>query len=437
AAAHNTDGFDISSLDGMVLRDSKVLNQDDCVAITSGNNITVSNMYCDGGHGLSIGSVGGKSNNNVTNILFENSKVLNSQNGARIKTNSGTTGYIANIEYRNIQVSNISIYGIDIQQDYLNGGPTGVPTDGVVIKNITMSNIRGTAQTKARDYYILCGDGSCSNFTFNNIRITGGTNSSCNIEPTGDFHLSAFPLFPANIVMVTTNQLLSKNKEENCIAVTADRKYYKTKSAFVKRSLRPQEWQVSAFLGKIIVPRLGEERLLNEAAALEFVAANTTIPVPKVLACFEDDGAVYLITESIDARRMDELSEPDRAVVAKELESYITQLHGLRSSSLGGCAALVIPPYRVWDKTPRDEWKLQSSDAEEYVFCHMDLSQQNVLVCHDELKIRAIIDWEYSGFWPERLEKRFYERLGPSIALEGEVDDVDEILSLMNEKLVR
>ena len=79
----------------MVLRDSKVLNQDDCVAITSGNNITVSNMYCDGGHGLSIGSVGGKSNNNVTNILFENSKVLNSQNGARIKTNSGTTGYIA------------------------------------------------------------------------------------------------------------------------------------------------------------------------------------------------------------------------------------------------------------------------------------------------------------------------------------------------------
>ncbi|KAH0144173.1 glycoside hydrolase, partial [Aureobasidium melanogenum] len=315
----NTDGFDISSLDGMVLRDSRVLNQDDCVAITSGNNITVSNMYCDGGHGLSIGSVGGKSNNNVTNILFENSKVLNSQNGARIKTNSGTTGYIANIEYRNIQVSEISIYGIDIQQDYLNGGPTGIPTNGVIIKNITMSNIRGTSQTKARDYYILCGDGSCSDFTFNNIHINGGTNSSCNIEPTGNFHL------------------------------------------------RPQEWQVSAFLGKIIVPRLGEERLLNEAAALDFIAANTTIPVPKVLTCFEDDGAVYLITEVIDARRMDELCDSDRAVIAKELESYITQLHGLYSSSLGGCTGLVIPPYRVWEKTPRDEWTLQPSDAEEEV----------------------------------------------------------------------
>ncbi|KAI4845585.1 glycoside hydrolase [Aureobasidium sp. EXF-8845] len=187
AAAHNTDGFDISSTDGMILRDSMVLNQDDCVAITSGNNITVSNIYCDGGHGLSIGSVGGKSNNNVTNILFENSKVLNSQNGARIKSNSNTSGYIANIEYRNIQVSNIDIYGIDIQQDYLNGGPTGSPTNGVIIKNITMSNIFGTAQAKARDYYILCGDGSCSDFTFNNIHITGGTNSSCNVKPAGNF----------------------------------------------------------------------------------------------------------------------------------------------------------------------------------------------------------------------------------------------------------
>ncbi|CAD0092449.1 unnamed protein product [Aureobasidium mustum] len=237
--------------------------------------------------------------------------------------------------------------------------------------------------------------------------------------------------------MVTTNQLLNKNKEKDCIAVTPDRKYYNTKTAFVKRSLRPAEWQVSAFLGKIIVPRLGEERLLNEAAALDFITANTTIPVPKVLTCFEDDGAVYLVTELIDARRMDELSDPDRAIIAEELETYVSQLHSLRSSNLGGCTGLAIPPYRVWEKTPRDEWKFRPSGAEEYVFCHMDLSRQNVLVCHDELKIKAIIDWEYSGFWPEKFEKRFYERLGPSVALEGEVDDVDEILSLMNEKLVR
>jgi hypothetical protein len=75
AAAHNTDGFDISSTDGMILRDSKVLNQDDCVAITSGNNITVSNMYCDGGHGLSIGSVGGKVSRTLPSIQWTSSNL--------------------------------------------------------------------------------------------------------------------------------------------------------------------------------------------------------------------------------------------------------------------------------------------------------------------------------------------------------------------------
>lgn len=86
-AAHNSDGFDLSSDTNVVLSNSRVINQDDCVAITSGDHITVNNMYCSGGHGLSIGSVGGKSNNNVTNIIFENSQIINSQNGARIKTN--------------------------------------------------------------------------------------------------------------------------------------------------------------------------------------------------------------------------------------------------------------------------------------------------------------------------------------------------------------
>ncbi|GAB7352823.1 hypothetical protein MBLNU459_g3437t1 [Dothideomycetes sp. NU459] len=186
-AAHNTDGFDISTATNMILKDSVVINQDDCVAITSGDNITVHNMCCDGGHGLSIGSVGGKSNNNVTNIVFKNSDVLNSQNGARIKTNYNTTGFIANITYHNIAMSNISIRGIDIQQDYLNGGPTGTPSNGVIIENVLMSEVHGTVQPDATDYYILCGDGSCSDFTFASVNITGGTNNSCNFQPAGGF----------------------------------------------------------------------------------------------------------------------------------------------------------------------------------------------------------------------------------------------------------
>jgi len=186
AAAHNSDGFDVSSTNNTLITNATVFNQDDCVAVTSGNNITVDSMYCSGGHGLSIGSVGGKSNNVVTNIVFQDSTILNSENGARIKTNYNTTGTIANVTYSSISLQNISTYGIDVQQDYLNGGPTGTPSNGVTISNVLFSNITGTASASAYDYYVLCGSGSCSNFTFEDVSIGGGgEGESCNYPTSG------------------------------------------------------------------------------------------------------------------------------------------------------------------------------------------------------------------------------------------------------------
>lgn len=60
----------------------------------------------------------------MAGVTFSNSQIVNSENGARIKTNSGTTGTITGVTYSGITMSGISDYGIDIQQDYLNGGPT-------------------------------------------------------------------------------------------------------------------------------------------------------------------------------------------------------------------------------------------------------------------------------------------------------------------------
>ncbi|KAJ8059775.1 hypothetical protein OCU04_011408 [Sclerotinia nivalis] len=186
AAAHNSDGFDISSSDSVTLKNIVVKNQDDCVAVTSGSNILVTGMACSGGHGLSIGSVGGKSNNTVSGVTFSDSTITNSQNGCRIKSNSGTTGTIENVTYSNIQMSNISNFGIDVQQDYLNGGPTGKPTNGVTISNIAFSGVTGTTTSNAYNYYILCGSGSCSNFKFTDVSISGGgETSTCNFPSTG------------------------------------------------------------------------------------------------------------------------------------------------------------------------------------------------------------------------------------------------------------
>lgn len=89
-----------------------VFNQDDAVAVTSGGDIVWDNSYCYGGHGASIGSVGLKSNNTVDGVIFSNTQIVASQNGARIKTNSGASGTINNVTYSNIQVQDISIYGV-------------------------------------------------------------------------------------------------------------------------------------------------------------------------------------------------------------------------------------------------------------------------------------------------------------------------------------
>lgn len=78
-AATNTDAFDVGSSTGdiiyslslihsgtnishtgVTISGANVANQDDCLAINSGTTITFTGGSCTGGHGLSIGSVGGR-----------------------------------------------------------------------------------------------------------------------------------------------------------------------------------------------------------------------------------------------------------------------------------------------------------------------------------------------------------------------------------------
>lgn len=49
------------------------------------------------------------------------------------------------------------------------------------------------------------------------------------------------------------------------------------------------------------------------------------------------------------------------------------------------------------------------------------------------LKVKAIIDWEYAGFYLQEFEGMFVRRPGASVALEGEVHDEDSLLSVMAE----
>lgn len=181
---HNTDAFDVGSSSNITINNATVYNQDDCLAINSGENIVFSNGYCSGGHGVSIGSVGGRSNNVVKGVTITDTKIVNSENGVRIKTVYNATGSVSGITYSGITLQNITKYGIVVRQDYKNGSPTGTPTAGVPITDVTIKNVKGTVKSSGTNTFILCA--SCSGFNWSDVSVTGGkTSTKCMGEPAG------------------------------------------------------------------------------------------------------------------------------------------------------------------------------------------------------------------------------------------------------------
>ncbi|KAI6443470.1 hypothetical protein MCOR15_011223 [Pyricularia oryzae] len=104
--------------------------------------------------------------------------------------------------------------------------------------------------------------------------------------------------------------MLNERREEGCISITTERKYFKVGNIFIKRCLRPLEWQLHPVEGRFI-------------------------------GHFEDDGAVYLITEFVEGIAMSELPENQRKEVEVEVEAHLQTLKQLKSSQWGGPSGLV------------------------------------------------------------------------------------------------
>lgn len=119
-------------------------------------------------------------------LSTEYATLANSQKGVRIKTVARATGSVSNITYRSITLSNIAKNGIVIQQDYENGSPTGDPTTGVPITDLTIQDVTGSVASKGKNVYILCGEGSCSDWTWEGVDVSGGgKTAACEGVPLG------------------------------------------------------------------------------------------------------------------------------------------------------------------------------------------------------------------------------------------------------------
>ena len=88
---------------------------------------------------------------------------------------------------------------------------------------------------------------------------------------------------------------------------------------------------------------------------------------------------------------MSDLKDDEKEQITIEVDQFLSTLHALTSNRLRGPSGIMIPPYRVFANMDTIAWSSGVSEYETYVFCHNDLSQQNIVVDPNTLRIRAFI----------------------------------------------
>ncbi|KAG7451868.1 pectin lyase-like protein [Guyanagaster necrorhizus] len=144
----NTDGFSAGGTN-MLFENNRVVNGDDCITVGSGaSNIHFRNSYCEGGHGLSIGSLGENGAvSNVQDVLFENVIMKDTLYAARFKSWAGGNGLARNITWKDIVFDNVP-FPIYVTQNYwdqeLGAQPNSTNTTSTHIEDMTFQNFAGT-----------------------------------------------------------------------------------------------------------------------------------------------------------------------------------------------------------------------------------------------------------------------------------------------------
>ncbi|KAJ3683682.1 hypothetical protein LUZ60_013909 [Juncus effusus] len=176
----NTDGVHVSNSTNVYLSSLTIGTGDDCVSIGPGSvNVTVTNIQCGPGHGLSIGSLGkykdeqnvahvrnqrifnnnrrpplaiarqaaDEAKQNVAHVTVKNCSVTGTTNGLRIKKWPGSSPSEAfNITFEDVVLNNVS-NPIIIDQDYCPGKDCNNEPSKVKIHDVSFTRITGTSNT--------------------------------------------------------------------------------------------------------------------------------------------------------------------------------------------------------------------------------------------------------------------------------------------------
>ncbi|CAK9135068.1 unnamed protein product [Ilex paraguariensis] len=187
----NTDGVHISRSQNVRVTNTVIGTGDDCISIGEGNtNVTITQVTCGPGHGISIGSLGKRpGETDVKGVTVRNCTINGTTNGARIKSYHKSPKLLATgIIFEDIIMENVK-NPIIIDQNY-GSGKTGGQSN-VKISDVHFTNIRGTSVSKVAvslscSSSVPCEDVELADIdlTFSGLESKGSFSSLCaNVKP--------------------------------------------------------------------------------------------------------------------------------------------------------------------------------------------------------------------------------------------------------------
>ncbi|KAI5867562.1 kinase-like domain-containing protein [Durotheca rogersii] len=190
------------------------------------------------------------------------------------------------------------------------------------------------------------------------------------------------------------------------------------KKRIITKAIKP--FKNLDYRGVDMAKKWPQQRILNEAAALQFIRDSTTIPVPAVIAVGEGPDGFFVTTELIDGIPLADIGErcevptlpghektkcsACQATAIANAKTFVeeTVLPQLRklTSHTTGLDGFVNPPPWVTEVDRRESWDTKTSAVPEFVFCHGDLGPYNIMVDPFTLMVTGLIDFENSGYFP-------------------------------------
>ncbi|KAK7401466.1 hypothetical protein VNO78_12976 [Psophocarpus tetragonolobus] len=176
ATSPNTDGIHIGRSIHVNITNTNIATGDDCISLGDGSKqITVLNVTCGPGHGISVGSLGKYLNEEpVEGFTVKNCTLNNTDNGLRIKTWPSTlvTITVSDMHFEDIKMVNVK-NPIIIDQEYCPWNQcTKEGPSKIKISKVTFKSIVGTSATQ-EGVILDCSSGvPCEDVVLSDIDLT-------------------------------------------------------------------------------------------------------------------------------------------------------------------------------------------------------------------------------------------------------------------------